>query len=356
MIVDDSIARLVEQARRHEHEAFAELLTLSLPMARALCSRLLPDGGDVDDVLQEACLQAWLGLEGLQRPERFRQWLTGIALNLARMRIRGRRPSLPLEIEPRRSDESVEALIEADELRRALAEALGSLPDLSRITIAAFYFDGRSLPEISAATGTPVGTLKARLSRARQSLRSALVTTPTAPPEMPTMIEVVVQSVLTQEPPSEPARQSRVLVLAEKDGARLLPIWIGPMDGDFLAFQLSGHTPPRPLTLNLLAQILSITGTTLEQVAINRLHDEVFYATLALTVGGQPQAVDARPSDAVNLALLKGVPIFVATEILDSQGKTPDALQAHLTEAARLATTDPVTWASAVPPDWPKAK
>ncbi|MBL8097063.1 MAG: bifunctional nuclease family protein [Anaerolineales bacterium] len=351
--MDDSIARLVDRARRHEHEAFAELLTFSLPMARALCSRLLPDGGDVDDVLQEACLQAWLGLDGLQRPERFRQWLTGIALNLARMRARAWRPRLPLESSLGDAIDSVEAVIEAEELRRDVNEAVGGLPDSARSTVAAFYFDGRSLPEISADTGTPVGTLKARLSRARQTLRSALVARPSAPAEIPDMIEVIVQAVLTQEPPTDPARPVRVLVLAEKAGARVLPIWIGRVEGDFLALQLSGQAPPRPLTLNLLAQILSITGMTLEQVAINRLHDEVFYATLALTVGGQPQSVDARPSDAVNLAMLKGVPIFVAAEILESQGMASDALGSHLTAQA---PPEPMTWVPAVPPEWQKAK
>ena len=168
------------------------------------------------------------------------------------------------------------------------------------------------------------------------------------------MIEVIVQAVLTQEPPTDPARPVRVLVLAEKASARVLPIWIGRVEGDFLALQLSGQAPPRPLTLNLLAQILSITGTTLEQVAINRLHDEVFYATLALTVGGQPQSVDARPSDAVNLAMLKGVPIFVAAEILESQGMASDALGSHLT--AQATPPEPMTWVPAVPPEWPKAK
>lgn len=349
MNVDDPIADLVARARRHDHEAFAELLLLSLPLARAVCGRLALDAVDVDDVLQEACLQAWLGLDGLRRPERFRQWLTGIALNLARMHVRAHRPRQALDADAAIAS-SIEAEVEANERRRALDQALEGLSEASRAAIAAFYFDGRSLPEISADTGTPVGTLKARLSRARQSLRSALVFNTSL--EAPAMIEVVVQSVLTPEPQVDPNHPSRVLILAEKSGGRVLPIWIGPMEGDFLALQLSGQTTPRPLTLNLLAQILDVTGAPLQQVAINRLIDEVFFATLTLTVKGQPQSVDARPSDAVNLAQLTGAPIFVAADILDSQAVSVDALHTLLTSQLKRESTEPIAWMPASPPEW----
>lgn len=351
--VDELIAPLVARARRHDPEAFAELLTLSLPMARAVCARLLQDAVEVDDVVQEACLQAWLGLDGLRQTGRFRQWLTGIALNLARMRRRAQRPALSLETDVSAA-ESVEANLEAMELRRALDQALATLPEASRTTVAAFYFDGRSLPEISADTGTPVGTLKARLARARQSLRATLA--PHRSTEIPTMIEVIVQSVLTQEPPTDPAHLSRVLVLAERSGARVLPIWIGPMEGDFLALQLNEQTTPRPLTLNLLAQVLDVTGATLREVAINRLHEEVFFATLSLTVAGQLHSVDARPSDAVNLALLKGAPIFVAAEVFDHQAVATDALDTHLTSQLKREPVEPLAWVPLVPTEWPVRK
>ncbi len=353
MNVDDPVTHLVNRARRHDAEAFDRLLSFSLPLSRALVTRMLADTAEVDDVLQEACLQAWLGLDGLQRPERFRQWLAGIALNLARMHLRAQRPQLLLETEWGDGSRSIESVIETGESLRALDQALGELPESARATVAAFYLEGRSLPEISANTGTPIGTLKARLSRARHTLRSALAAKEPGASGGTGMIEVTVQSVLTQEPPTDPGNPSRVLILAAKDGARVLPIWIGKADGDFLALQLSGQALPRPLTLNLLAQILDLTGTSLHRIAINRLRDEVFYATLSLTVAGQPQTVDARPSDAVNLALLKGVPIFVSPEILESQGILSDTLHAHLTAGLKPVSTEPVSWMPAVPPEWP---
>ncbi len=353
MNVDDPVTHLVARARRHDAEAFNELLSLSLPLARALVTRMLADAAEVDDVLQEACLQAWLGLDGLQRPERFRQWLAGIALNLTRMRFRAKRTQVLLEAEWGAGVRSIESIIEAAESLHALDQALGDLPELARATVAAFYLEGRSLPEISASTGTPVGTLKARLSRARHTLRSALATNEPGASGGTGMIEVTVQSILTQEPPTDPANPSRVLILNTKDGARVLPIWVGRADGDFLALQLSGQALPRPLTLNLLAQILDLTGTTLHQIAINRLHDEVFYATLSLTIAGQPQTIDARPSDAVDLALLKGVPIFVSPEILESEGVLSDVLHAHLTAGLKRESNEPVSWVPAVPPEWP---
>jgi len=185
-------------------------LSLSLPLARALVTRMLADAAEVDDVLQEACLQAWLGLDGLQRPERFRQWLAGIALNLTRMRFRAKRTQVLLEAEWGAGVRSIESIIEAAESLHALDQALGDLPELARATVAAFYLEGRSLPEISASTGTPVGTLKARLSRARHTLRSALATNEPGASGGTGMIEVTVQSILTQEPPTDPANPSRV--------------------------------------------------------------------------------------------------------------------------------------------------
>jgi hypothetical protein len=132
--------------------------------------------------------------------------------------------------------------------------------------------------------------------------------------------------------PLPPSFVQRVVVLKEKAGGRVLPIWIGPYEADMLTLQLAGNSMPRPLTFDLVLRLLETAQARLERVTIHRLHEEVFYSTLELAVGGQAHSVDARPSDALNLALRAGVPIFVDEGVLAAAGIAADKLEEKLNE------------------------
>ncbi len=116
-----------------------------------------------------------------------------------------------------------------------------------------------------------------------------------------------------------------------------------------ISLQLAGGTAPRPMTYELTARLLEALHATLERVAVSRLHEDVFYATLWVRTGDAVQEVDARPSDAFNLALRVNAPIFVAPEVMDACGVQPDKLQAKLAEGQ--SETEAVTWVSAPAPD-----
>jgi bifunctional DNase/RNase len=103
-------------------------------------------------------------------------------------------------------------------------------------------------------------------------------------------------------------------------GGALLPIWIGPNEAAAIAMAQQGVAAPRPLTHDLFIATLLQLGTPLESVRITRLDEGVFFAELV--VGAQ--AVDARPSDAIALALRAGVPILLADEVLAEAGVAPD--------------------------------
>jgi bifunctional DNase/RNase len=103
-------------------------------------------------------------------------------------------------------------------------------------------------------------------------------------------------------------------------GGALLPIWIGPNEAAAIAMAQQGVAAPRPLTHDLFIATLLQLGTPLEAVRITRLDEGVFFAELV--VGAQ--AVDARPSDAIALALRAGVPILLADEVLAEAGVAPD--------------------------------
>ncbi len=110
------------------------------------------------------------------------------------------------------------------------------------------------------------------------------------------------------------------LILKEKDGTRSLPIIIGPFEAQSIALVLEGLTTPRPLTHDLMRNLIEKLDAQVEEVYINDLRDGTFYARIVFE--DPPIDVDARPSDAVALALRCQVPIFVNSEILDQAGIT----------------------------------
>src|SRR5207253_3098967 len=120
--------------------------------------------------------------------------------------------------------------------------------------------------------------------------------------EAPAMIEVtledVVNRVLTGEGEEEVSSRSlRIVLLREKGGDRVLPIWIGAAEGDALALQLTGGTMPRPLTADLMTSLLEASGVAVERVAVNSLRDKTFYAVITLSTGRGASGGDGPPSD-----------------------------------------------------------
>lgn len=129
------------------------------------------------------------------------------------------------------------------------------------------------------------------------------------------MLEMTLDDVLVRVSDDDPLKiedRGTVVVLREKDGARILPIWVGTPEGAALASRLTDTEPPRPMTSDLLVELLRVTGSRVDRITITELRGNVFYATVS--VAGQD--VDARPSDAVNVAVRVGAPILVAEEVL----------------------------------------
>lgn len=108
-----------------------------------------------------------------------------------------------------------------------------------------------------------------------------------------------------------------IVLLREADGDRYLPIWIGAVEATAIAMAQQGVVPERPLTHDLLRDVLAALGTSLVEVRITDLTDGVFYAVLALSGGVE---VSARPSDALALAIRTGSPVVAAESVLDAAG------------------------------------
>jgi uncharacterized protein len=129
--------------------------------------------------------------------------------------------------------------------------------------------------------------------------------------------EVDVIGVRVETPSNQP-----IVLLREVSGDRYLPIWIGAVEATAIAFAQQGVVPPRPLTHDLIKDLLAATGQDLSEVRITEMKDGIFYAVL---VFGSGVEVSARPSDSIALALRTGSKIVCAEDVLDEAGlEVPD--------------------------------
>lgn len=118
-----------------------------------------------------------------------------------------------------------------------------------------------------------------------------------------------------------------VVLKTEAQPVKLLPIWVGAVEALAIRMRLDRQTPPRPLTLNLLESVLSTGRITVVEIAIDDLKSGVFLGRLRLKRDGRRWDIDARPSDAIGLAVGAGVPIFVSPKVLSGAGFDPEDIE-----------------------------
>lgn len=143
----------------------------------------------------------------------------------------------------------------------------------------------------------------------------------------------------------------KVALLKEREGKRILPIWIGPEAGYALVLGLCGQTRQRPLSADLSVRLLELGGQHIERAVIERGAGRCYFATLTVALGEDLHEIDARPSDALNLAARSGARVYVAAGLLDEHAlPSTDELEARLTEnLARIPDKDaqlPGEWRS----------
>jgi hypothetical protein len=121
----------------------------------------------------------------------------------------------------------------------------------------------------------------------------------------------------------DPITNMPIVLLHDREGARVLPIWIGVFEANAIALQIENQTTPRPMTHDLLRNVITDLKAAVDRVVVTELKENTFYAAIYLQVGDDLVAVDARPSDAIALALRARAPIFVEDAVLEG-AKTLD--------------------------------
>lgn len=134
-----------------------------------------------------------------------------------------------------------------------------------------------------------------------------------------TLIEMVVERVGVMEIGYQP-----VIILKEKGGELYLPIWIGPLEANAISVVLEGIEMPRPLTPDLLCSILDRMGVSVDYIVINDLKNNTYYANISANANWTQMEIDARPSDAIAIALRVRAPIYVEKSVLDKAGIQPE--------------------------------
>ncbi len=107
-----------------------------------------------------------------------------------------------------------------------------------------------------------------------------------------------------------------IVLLKTVNGNRFLPIWIGHPEAASILMKLQGASTPRPMTHDLLCDMLGELEVKCTQVAVTELRDNTFFASITLSVNGREMEIDSRPSDAIALAVRSGAPIFAAEEVI----------------------------------------
>ena len=125
------------------------------------------------------------------------------------------------------------------------------------------------------------------------------------------MIEMSLVGVRVELPTNQP-----IVLLREREGERFLPIWIGAMEATAIAFALQGIVTARPMTHDLLKNVLEDLAVQVQRIVITDLKDGTFYAVIQMQQDGRAVEVSSRPSDAIALAVRVNVPIFASEDVL----------------------------------------
>ena len=335
-------AALVALARDGDRRAGQILLTRHYPMLVRLCRRMLRDAILAEDAAQEAAVQALLSLDRLQHPEKFGAWLSGIGLNICRRWLQHRTSeawSMDRLIDANIHTDSLntnagpEEQMVINEMQERIQHAVSELPPGQRAAVKLVYLDGQSHGEAATTLNVATSAIKARLFKARRTLRQRLhqtwleeyMTTSDI-----TWVDFRISDVRRSTgTDGNPARRHS-LILEEIGGKQRQAIWgIPPFAAEAIAVQLAGVEMPRPLPYALTHQILTAMGGSMREARIPRVEGRLGIGELVINGPAGDRIIECRLSDAINLAMLSSLPIRYDAAWLsdDAQEDSAERLQ-----------------------------
>jgi bifunctional DNase/RNase len=130
----------------------------------------------------------------------------------------------------------------------------------------------------------------------------------------------------------DPTANTPIVILKDVVSDRMLPIWVGASEANAIALEIEKTAPPRPMTHDLLRNIITQLGATVDRVVVTDLIENTFYAVIEMTLDGRKVLIDSRPSDAIALALRVDCPIFVNEDVITNSRNTIDGSKLRAAE------------------------
>jgi RNA polymerase sigma factor (sigma-70 family) len=318
-------AELVAKVRLGDKEAFGLLVERYQQMVRHIAKKMIADEWVACELAQESILQAYLSLDHLRDASRFKSWLYGVTLNICRSYLHDQKVDV-LSLESimggvhrdsvANSDHTIDphTIAEAHDLHRLVLEAIDELSARDKEVTLLFYYEQLTLQEIASYSGVSVGAIKGRLHRARKQLQNRLSIV-SVPERRNGKSKMNTRQVTIEAVKEHPGTRQCFVVLKDDNEDRLV-IFIGRPGALTIAAGLTEISPPRPMTAHLMVSLFEFTGLHLKEVRIESCKDDIFYAVITVVYGKKEHTIDARPSDALALAVLLKRPIFVAETLM----------------------------------------
>lgn len=322
-----------------DKHAFGQLADRYSPRTYRVALRMVGDADLAQEMVQETLLQAYLGLATLRTPAHFAAWLSGIAQNVCRIHLRVHRRLRPGDDRVEEADwvaadatADPVAQIERQEETYLIQQAIAALSPKNQAATWLYYIEAMSVEEVAQALNVSANAIKGRLFQARKQLQSELAPAFAPAFSAPRFRQAEDHSLVDKrrstmtttsavEVRLNAASGSYILYLLDTANQRYLRIWIGDHEGEQIRLHLAGMPTTRPLTYRYFADFLGAMSIQLEAVRVARLHGATFYAISRFRNGDLVKELDARPSDAIGLALHTGSPIFVDNELLAQAGE-----------------------------------
>jgi RNA polymerase sigma factor (sigma-70 family) len=311
---------LAREAVAGERKAFVELLTRNKPLVRKLCARFEANRWEAEDLEQEIWLEAWLSINRIEKPSRFSAWLQGLALNVGRRWQRRNRRRLT----PRTATSDLNPTIGSLSQPAAAAHmnVLERLTERERQLIRLKYDMRLTYVEIAGELNASVLAVRSGLFRARRKLGDQAE--PERRKSMKSEAEITNLEIITSEGQGGARRVSGVAKLRDSLTDKHIGMVWDEAAVRLAAEALAEQNPKRPMTHDLTQSLLDAVGARTREVEISRLTDEIYFATVRVESETGLVEVDARPSDALNLAIRAGAPIHISAEVIDAVGKSVD--------------------------------
>ncbi len=323
--------RLLERIREGDKSAFNILLSRYHTYCRNIARRIVKDPDIAEDMVQNAFIQAYFCISNLRDAASFKYWLGGIVANICKSYLR-RLKKHTLSIQDYHATFDNSELTGDETIVHIVLEALSQLTAIDSEILSDFYYEKKRLSRIAEEKQITENSAKVRLHRARSHLKAVL--------EKDNTLNDFQQYVINKERMKpvtiidfviKATTDARcAILLFDKQSEKVLTIVISTEEAEAIVRSIKKIRMPRPMTFDLMSALIKNTNLIPEGAYINDVSDGILIAALKIRRGSETMEFDARPSDAIAIALMFDAPVYVSQKVIDSAAfPVPKKYQNH---------------------------